>query len=175
MKKPGHMRSKDARALGPLINRTIDPVLKKRAGLIADLTAMWPQIVGDDLARVSRIVRIRWPKMRPFDEMEAAEPATLVIAATGMHALRLQHMTGEIIEKANAYFGYHAIGRIKLEQRVVSPLAARPAAQRPAVPTGKLDEATARSIREKTRGIHDDGLRDAMEALGRRVAARKLE
>lgn len=159
----------EARPLGGLVNRAIDPVLQKRAGLIADLTASWPQIVGADLARVSRIVRIRW--QTPRDPLDGAEPATLVIAATGMNALRLQHMTGEIIERTNSFFGYRAIGRIKLEQRVVALLAA--GAPGPRRAPAEPDRDSARKVHYKASRIKDPALREAIEALGRRIAARK--
>ena len=42
------------------------------------------------------------------------EPAALVIACEGAAALRLQHETGEIIERVNAFLGFGAIGRLEL-------------------------------------------------------------
>ena len=49
------------------------------------------------------------------------EPAVLVVACEGAAALHLQHETGEIISRVNAFLGFSAIGRIRIVQKPVRP------------------------------------------------------
>ena len=53
-------------------------------------------------------------------EDDPFEPAVLVIACEGVAALHLQHETGEIISRINAFFGFNAIGRIRIVQKPVT-------------------------------------------------------
>ena len=91
---------------------TQDPVLRKRAGVSIGLVQSWDEIAGAKLARSSRPEKIVWP--RRLHEEDPFEPATLVIACEGAAALHLQHETGEIIGRVNAFLGFAAIGRIKI-------------------------------------------------------------
>ena len=88
-----------------------------------------------------------------------------MIACEGIAALHLQHETGEIIARVNAFLGFTAVGRIRIVQK---PVAAAPK------PRPKLRELSGT---EKSRldamvdGIEDDGLRAALARLGGSVIA----
>ena len=137
----------------------LDPVLRKRAGMTVGLVQSWDEIAGERLAALTRPERIVWPRRRHEDD--PFEPATLVIACSGAAALRLQHETGEIIGRVNAFLGFSAIGRIRIVQKPVTPEAGRPR------PTPRpLGEAEKARLAQTVGGIDDDGLRAALERLG---------
>ena len=101
-----------------LATEILDPVLRKRAGISIGLVQSWDEIAGPRLAPASRPEKIQWP--RRMHEDDPFEPATLVIACEGMAALHLQHETGEIIGRVNAFLGFTAIGRIRIVQKPVT-------------------------------------------------------
>ncbi len=114
-------------AVNDLASAILDPVLRKRTGISIGLVQSWDEIAGLRLAARTRPEKIVWP--RRIHENDPFQPATLVIACDGSAALHLQHETGEIIGRVNAFLGFAAIGRIKIVQKpVTAPETAR---QRP--------------------------------------------
>ncbi|WP_455475759.1 DUF721 domain-containing protein [Bartonella sp. B17] len=102
------------------VAKMLDPVLRKRTGLNVALIEHWLQIAGHDIAKHTMPLKIIWK--RRVDQDEIFQPATLVIACEGFAALKVIHETGELLHRINAFFGYIAIDRIKIEQRyIVSP------------------------------------------------------
>lgn len=147
--------------LGGLVSEVLDPVLARRAGMTTALLAAWPEIVPAMLADTTRPQKINWP--RRAHEDDPFKPATLIVAAEGMSALHLQHQTGEIVQRVNAFFGFQAIGRIQLVQKPVAPLR-KPERRKP--PVSAADEARIAALAE---GIEDEGLREALIRLGKSV------
>ncbi|TYR31859.1 DUF721 domain-containing protein [Mesorhizobium microcysteis] len=143
----------------------IDPVLRKRAGITIGLVQSWEEIVGERLAASTRPEKIAWP--RRLNEDDPFEPAALVIACEGAAALRLQHETGEIIERVNAFLGFGAIGRVKIVQKPVAP-----APKRRPVPR-RLTGAETAHLDKLVDGIENDGLREALARLGRSILGEK--
>ena len=153
--------------LGRVIGRITDPALRKRGFVHAGVVSRWDAIVGAELSRVSAPRRISWPARRP------AEPGVLHVRVESARATEIQHMTPLIIERVNAYFGYRAIGAVRLTQdgTGAAPGAggarSAPAADdRPGRGRGRpegLDDRVART--------RDPALREALAALGRRLSA----
>ncbi|WP_157014999.1 DUF721 domain-containing protein [Mesorhizobium xinjiangense] len=149
-------------AVSDLTSGILDPVLRKRAGLSVSLVQSWEEIAGPRLAAQTRPERIAWP--RRVSDDDPFQPATLVVACAGAAALRLQHETGELVARVNAFLGYSAIGRIKIVQKPVD--AAGPKA-RPA-PRSLSDSEEAR-LASTVDGIEDEALRASLRRLGRSV------
>jgi hypothetical protein len=157
---------RNAVAVGDLATELLDPLLRKRAGMSIALLQSWDEIVGERLADMSRPEKIAWP--RRAHEDDPFEPATLIVACEGVAAMRIQHETGEIIARVNAFLGFNAIGRIRILQKKVAPPASRPRPKpRP------LDPVEDARLGRIVAGIEDEGLRAALERLGRAVMARK--
>src|SRR6187549_2657893 len=102
-------------AVNDLASEILDPVLRKRAGISIGLVQSWEEIVGPRLAKSSRPEKIQWPRRMADDD--PFEPAVLVIACEGGAALHIQHETGEIIGRVNAFLGFSAVGRIRIVQK----------------------------------------------------------
>jgi hypothetical protein len=142
-----------------LATKILDPVLRKRAGISIGLVQSWEEIAGPRLASRSRPEKIQWP--RRLHEDDPFEPAVLVIACEGMAALHLQHETGEIINRVNAFLGFTAIGRIRIVQKPVTADKGRPK------PTFRpLTAAEKTKLSSTVELIEDDGLRASLERLG---------
>ena len=149
----------NATPISDLATTILDPVLRKRAGISIGLVQSWEEIAGPRLAARTRPEKIQWP--RRMNENDPFEPAVLVIACEGTAALYLQHETGEVISRVNAFLGFAAISRIRIVQKPVATASAEPRqAPRPltAVETSRLAGVVE--------NIEDDGLRASLERLG---------
>lgn len=162
---------KEGRGFRPLADTTsdlLDPVLRKRAGINLSLIQSWEDIVGATIGQSSRPLKIIWP--RRLHENDPFQPATLVVACEGFTAMRMQHETGEIINRINGFLGFAAIGRIKIEQKSLNREQKRRLRKPADIPPGQV-----RKIAGQTSLIEDDGLRAALERLGRNIIADKLK
>lgn len=149
-----------AQKLGDLVSRVLDPLTARRGHATANLMAGWADIVGPRYADWSRPQHIRWPRGSGTENA----PAVLIVRAEGPRAIFLQHEAGQIIERVNAFFGYAAIGELRIVQAPVAnaPSNKAPASNRPEPEVeGRLDAITA--------AVDDDQLRSALKRLGRGV------
>lgn len=159
---------RNARPVSELVSDVLDPVLRRRAGISMNLLQSWEEIAGDRLGRLSRPEKIDWP--RRAHEDDPFEPATLTIACDGTAALLLQHETTEVMSRINAFLGFAAIGRIKIIQKPVADLTEQDRPPDPALSgeeTGRLSKMVG--------DIEDEGLRTALEQLGRSVLASRKQ
>lgn len=140
----------------------IDPVLRRKTGISIGLVQSWEEIVGARLAGRTRPEKLQWPRRAAEDD--PFRPATLVVAAEGVAALHLQHETGEVIARVNAFLGFAAVDRIRIVQKSV--LADQPMPR-------KLPRALSPPEMAKLSGrmlaIEDEGLRASLERLGASV------
>ncbi len=98
----------------------------RRFGFVqSSVVSRWAEIVGDKYARVSAPESIRFP-------MGERVGGTLTLTVQGAHAPMMQHITPEIMERVNRFFGYAAVaklvirqGEVKRDVRVAPP-AVRP-------------------------------------------------
>ena len=82
----------------------LDPVLRKRAGITIELVQAWEEVVGSALGATiaaSQTCSGRAGRMR----MTHFNQPRWSIACQGFTAMRIQHETGEIISRVNAFLG----------------------------------------------------------------------
>lgn len=146
---------------------TIRDAAGRRGFAVARLLTHWPEVVGADLARLCRPVRMGHG--RGFG-------ATLVLLTTGPHAPMIEMRLPQIRDKVNACFGYNAVARISLTQTAATGFAegqARfegpPAPSRRPVPPPT--PAQAARAAETVAGIQDPQFRHALESLALRILA----
>jgi len=145
-----------------LAGAVLDPLLRKRAGVSIGLVQSWEEIAGPRLSAHTRPEKMVWP--RRMHEDDPFQPATLVVACEGFAALHVQHETGEIIGRVNAFLGFNAVGRIKIVQKPVRKAAER---QKPRPrPVSAAEEAR---IAKAVDGVEDEALRASLERLGRTI------
>jgi glutaredoxin len=148
------MRENGFRAVGGLAQRLASGLAKGRGASIARLRAEWSAVVGPDLARISRPEALTASRGRSGKVLRLRVP--------GAAALEVQHRTGQVVERVNAYFGHKMIDDIRLVQGAISaPPAAPP---RPAPDARRVAEMT-----ERAATVKDPALRAALARLGARV------
>lgn len=158
MKKP-HFKP-----LGGAVTALLDPLLAKRIHVDASLALAWPELAGEKLAGRSQPLKVTWPKRGSPDD--PFEPGVLTVACEGATALDLQYQTSELVSRINSFFGYTAIGRIRIEQRAIAVF--RPKEK---LKTKSLAPGEAAALLASVRQIEDEGLRASLLRLGESVKA----
>ncbi len=144
--RPVYLRGVDPRhvygprPIGALVPGITRPAFRTRAPAAAQVLADWASIVGPALAEATAPRRL--------------VGGTLTLACSGPVALELQHLSGELIERVNAYLGRVLIQRLRFVQDAPAPSLRRlPARPRRAAPVD-------------VPGVAPGPLRDALAALG---------
>jgi len=128
----------------------------KRFGFVqSSIVSRWPEIVGDRFAKVSAPESIRFPHGQRQD-------GTLTVTVRGAHAPMMQHVTPELVERVNRFFGYAAVARVQIRQGDLAPAMPKVERVRAAAAPPELGEGL------KT--IADPELRAVLESLAAGVA-----
>ena len=151
-----HPGRPNAKSISELIGPALDPLVRKRGLARADIIAWWPDIVGRAYAGATAPERIRWPR--------DGKAATLVIRCDPSLALQLAHETDRVRERLNGYFGYPAVGAVRIVQQRMG------SGPKPAVEPERIGEIPG-ELRARMAGC-DDALRSSLDTLGRAVFAR---
>lgn len=143
---------------GEALQRSLDPVFKKRGFASRDLVSHWAAMAPAPYDQAAAPDKLVWPRGD-----RSAEGATLYLRCTPGQALALQHEAPLVARAVNRYFGYVLVGAVKLsaEPLDIKKEKAATAAGEPEVADPELDGAVA--------GVADDGLRDALRRLGRGI------
>ena len=142
------------KSLAPLI-KALDARFGQGTGA---LESRWPEIVGDQLARVTEPVKLSKGRL--------GQGGALELRVVGPAAAFVQHQATEIIARVNLFLGEGAVERLRISQGPIKPRAARVQAQKRPVERpleAARDEALAQSVEAAT----GDELRRALLRLGR--------
>lgn len=146
--------------LMPQIGRTAF----RRFGFVqSSVVTRWPEIVGEQHARVCMPEAIRFP---PGEKAEGI----LQLVVLPAHAPLIQHVIPEIMERVNRFFGYKAVSRVKLRQGEVRPPRGHERAKAP--PSLK---PIPMELGDSLRDIGDPELRTVLESLARSLGGKEEE
>lgn len=139
--------------LMPAIGRTAF----RRFGFVqSSVVTRWPEIVGERHARHCMPESIRFP---PGEKSEGI----LQLVVSAAHAPLIQHVTPEIIDRVNRFFGYNAVAKVKIRQGAVQAPKAKeqPRAAPPSLKPIPME------LGDSLRDIGDPELRTVLESLAR--------
>lgn len=139
---------------------------ESRGFAVARLLTQWPEIAGQELARITRPVKISYGR--------EGLGATLTLLTTGAVAPMVEMRKDHLRERVNAVYGYSAIARIHLTQTAGTGFAEGQAqfVHAPKAPAAP-DPAIVAKATETAAVIKDEGLRAALELLARNVLTRR--
>lgn len=164
MAQPQKKQRRVTRSLAELVPGAMSEALAAQGFAGGEILLRWPDIAGPELARRSEPVKLAWPRAK--GEAREREPAVLHVQVESAFALELQMQSAVIMERINRYFGWRCVGAVKLKQGPVGR--ARPASSEPDVRLSSEEEARIESL---TSGLEDGRLAEALQRLGRAVAA----
>ena len=148
-----HNRSRQVAELLPAVGGAAF----RRFGFVQSaIVSRWPEIVGERLAAASTPESIRFPVGKKQD-------GVLTLTVRGAHAPMISHLTDEIVERVNRFFGYAAVVRIAIRQGEVTKRAERRAP--PALAPAPAE------FGQSLKGIADPELKAVLEALASGVAS----
>lgn len=137
----------------------------RRYGFIqSSVVSRWPEIVGERYAEVSLPESIRFPRGEK-------EGGTLHLLVSGAHATLMQHITPEIVERVNRFFGYGAISQVRFRQGSID---ASKDKEKRAVPPPSLKPAPI-ELGDSLRDIGDPELNRVLESLASAVASKESD
>ncbi len=146
-----------ARLLGDLVEKTLDPLVKKRGFANARLFSHWETVVGPQLAAMALPEQITWRRGN-----EAG--GTLILGCASGDALVVQHQQDIIRERINAFLGWRAVEAVRLKTgrprpastpRPTNEAHATPSAAPARSPADRLESALVRlgtSLDERSGG-----------------------
>ena len=140
---------------------------ESRGFAVTRLLTHWAEIVGEDMARMTRPVKVGYGR--------EGMGATLTLLTTGAVAPMVEMQKEKLREKVNAVYGYAAISRILLTQTASTGFAEGQAEFMPApkVKTQAPDPALQQEAARTAAPIRDDGLRAALESLAQNILNRR--
>ena len=152
---------------GALLAPQIRKVSETRGFAVSRVLTHWPEIAGPDIAAIARPVKVSYGRQ--------GFGATLTVLTTGAQAPMLEMQKETLRERVNTAYGYNAIARIHITQTAPTGFAEgqaqfdhRPTPAKPAAP----DPQTTRAATDLAAPVADDGLRHALETLGRNVLSK---
>lgn len=159
-------RRRGFEAASGLLNTQIRKVGEARGFAVSRLLTHWPEIAGAELAACCRPVKVSYGR--------GGLGATLTLLTTGAAGPMLQMRLPALREKVNACYGYNAIARIALTQTAPTGFAEGQAEFTPAPkPAPKApDPHVMHQAKAVADGVHDDGLRTALERLAGNVLSK---
>ena len=127
-----------------------EPALRKRGFTEIRLITEWPAIVGEHIADGTVPQRLT-----------RDNPAVLHLLVAPSFGVILQHMSPQIIERINTFFGFEAIGSLRYTQGPIPPWREPPAPKpRP------LTESESTELDTLVSPIQDEGLKLSLRRLG---------
>jgi hypothetical protein len=168
--EPRKKRRVQARSIGALALESLDPLTRQRGFAGAELMSRWQEIAGEQLAKHSRPLALKWPvRAEKADPERMKSGATLEIAVSPAFALDLHYAAPLVMERLNALLGWRCVEKIRLlQQPMAQPELPIP---QPQALTSEEKEALSARLRK----IDDEELRDVLFRLGDGVIRRLKE
>jgi hypothetical protein len=153
-------------ATSGLLKDQIRKVGESRGFAHSRILTHWPEIAGEDMARVTRPVKVGYGR--------EGMGATLTLLTTGSNAPIVEMQKEKLREKVNAVYGYAAISRILITQTAATGFAEGQVEfiAAPKAPP-KLDAAVQAEAARTAAPIQNDALRLALEAMGQNILTRR--
>lgn len=147
-----------------LLSAKIRKASESRGFAQSRLLTQWTEIVGQDVAAISRPVEVSYGR--------GGMGATLTLLTTGANAPMLEMQKEQLRAKVNAVYGYNAIARVRVTQTAATGFAEGQVAfdARPKTPQETPPDPVIRQRAAETVGsMGDETLRDALARLGENI------
>ena len=149
-------------SLADALAGAMDPVLKKRGFASRDIIAHWTVMAPKPYDQVAIPDKLSWPRGE-----RSAEGAVLYLRAMPGHALAIAHEGPAIAAAVNRYFGYVLVGAVRLSAEPFSGHSAGQDHKR-----HQPSQSVIAKVGASVDGVADEGLREALRALGHALSSR---
>ena len=146
---------KKFKTIGTNVTKIVKPLISKRGFGNSEIINNWVNIVGDKLAQNIT------PQKISYNRNSNVDGVLLLRVNSSSVALEIQYIEKQIVNKINTYFGFSAIGRIKIIQGPI------PTPEKKIVDKIKTVANTDKiELERKLNSVKDPDLRVALAALG---------
>lgn len=153
----------DLQSMDVVVGSFARKILGKKAFIEADIIHNWADIVGKELAELTKPIKIEFKK-------ESRKQGVLHIeAASGALALELQQNSKMVIAKVNVFFGYEAVERIKIVQNLRIMKDKKISLYSDNSEKKLVSKNEENYIRQQVKGINNSELSATLEKLGRSI------
>ena len=143
------------KTIGTNVTKIVKPLISKRGFGNTEIINNWVNIVGDKLAQNIT------PQKISYNRNSNVDGVLLLRVNSSSVALEIQYIEKQIVNKINTYFGFSAIGRIKIIQGPI------PTPEKKIVDKIKTVANTDKiELERKLNSVKDPDLRVALAALG---------
>jgi hypothetical protein len=156
-------RALRARAVSEMLPEIGGAAFRRFGFVQSSVVSRWQEIVGERFAGISAPESIRFPPGKKSQ-------GVLTLIVDGAHAVTMQHVAPEIIERVNRFFGYTAVARLHVRQGLVEIARTKRRGAAPAKPVRPI----AAELGDSLRSIDDPELRMCLEALARGISDRDV-
>ncbi|MBK67035.1 MAG: hypothetical protein CMP22_02760 [Rickettsiales bacterium] len=157
------------------ISRFMSDITKESLGkkglLFGQLIQNWSSIIGAEKAKLATPINISFAKSKRVNETKTE--ATLVILVNSANATVLQHEQNLWIEKINLFFGYRAVGSIKIQHDTVTN--PKKVTNKLGTRTKGLSRSERKDLDENLKDISDENLKEALKNLGQSLYLKNKE
>ena len=153
-----------------LLQKRIRKASETRGFAQSQLLTQWPEIVGQDIASITRPIKISYAKH--------GLGATLTVLTTGAQAPMLEMQKDRLREKVNTVYGYNAISRITITQTAPTGFSEGKASfEHQAKPKAQSapDPKTKAAAQALAAPVGDMSLRSALEVLGQNILSKSKQ
>ena len=159
-------RTRGFEATSGLLKDQIRKVGESRGFAHSRILTHWPEIAGEDMARITRPVKVGYGR--------EGMGATLTLLTTGSNAPIVEMQKEKLREKVNSVYGYAAISRILITQTAATGFSEGQVEfiAAPKAPP-KRDAAVQAAAARTAAPIQNDALRLALEAMGQNILTRR--
>lgn len=159
-------RKRGFEAASSLLAQRVQKAAEGRGFAVARLLTHWPEIAGEQLAHVTRPVRI--------SHNRGGFGATLTLLTSGPAAPLVEMQLPQLRERINACYGYNAIQKIMLTQTAATGFAEGQARFTPAPPreSPAPDPQAQARARQVAAQFQDPQLAEAMARLALNLSSR---
>ncbi len=154
-------RGGPARSISDLMPEIGRTAFRKFGFVQSSVVTRWPEIAGARYAAISLPESIRFPQGKKSD-------GTLNLIVSGSHAVLMQHVMPEIIERVNRFFGYNAVSKVKMRQGTVTP----PKTDENRTKAPPSLKPIPMELGDSLRDIGDPELLEVLQSLARGMAER---
>lgn len=151
----GRPQYRPSPAIGRAAAKVVKPLAAKFGTGVTPIIQSWPEIAGKRFAKLSRPAKLSGKKNNRTLTIEAVGPVGALILAS----------SGQILQRLNTFLGHDSVTRLKIIQDTTTSL--KPASHTPKA--RRLTDDQEKALQSSLDTISDDGLRQALENLGRKT------
>ena len=161
---PRRTSTKGFKRTDSLLSAKIRQASETRGFAQSRLLTQWAEIVGQDVAAISRPVEVSYGR--------GGMGATLTLLTTGANAPMLEMQKEQLRAQVNAIYGFNAIARVRVTQTAATGFAEGQVAFAPQPkthPEPPNDPVLQQRAAETVSPVANEALRDALARLGENI------